>query len=64
MDAGPARGPLQRDPRRGATATPNTRDPVTVILAGRWEFLDEEKFQGTKAELRTEIYLHVEDHGI
>ena len=35
-----------------------------VILAGRWEFFDEEKFQGTKVELGPGIYLHVKDHGI
>jgi hypothetical protein len=35
-----------------------------VILAGRWEFFDEEKFQGTKVELGLGIYLHVKDHGI
>jgi hypothetical protein len=35
-----------------------------VILAGRWEFFDEEKFQGTKAELGPGSYLSVKDHGI
>ena len=35
-----------------------------VILAGRWEFFDEEKFQGTKTELGPGMYLHVKDHGI
>jgi hypothetical protein len=35
-----------------------------VILAGRWEFFDEEKFQGTKVELGPGVYLHVKDHGI
>ena len=33
-----------------------------VILSGRWEFFDEEKFQGTKVELGPGIYLHVKDH--
>ena len=36
-----------------------------VILSGRWEFFDEEKFQGTKmTELGPGVYLHVKDHGI
>jgi hypothetical protein len=35
-----------------------------VILAGRWEFFDEEKFQGTKVELGPGVYLHVKDHGL
>ena len=35
-----------------------------VILAGRWEFFDEEKLQGAKVELGPGIYLHVKDHGI
>src|SRR6266568_6801805 len=35
-----------------------------VILAGRWDFFDEEKFQGTKVELGPGVYLHVKDHGI
>jgi len=35
-----------------------------VILAGRWEFFDEEKFQGAKVELGPGIYLHVKDHGM
>ena len=35
-----------------------------VILAGRWEFFDAEKFQGTKIELGPGVYLHVKDHGI
>ena len=35
-----------------------------VILAGRWEFFDEEKFQGTKTELGPGMYLNVKDHGI
>jgi Beta/Gamma crystallin len=35
-----------------------------VILAGRWEFFDEEKFQGTKTELGPGVYVHVKDHGI
>jgi hypothetical protein len=35
-----------------------------VILAGRWEFFDEEKFQGTKTELGPGMYLTVKDHGI
>jgi hypothetical protein len=35
-----------------------------VILAGRWEFFDEEKFQGAKVELGPGVYLHVKDHGI
>ena len=33
-----------------------------VILSGRWEFFDEEKFQGDKVELVPGIYLHVKDH--
>jgi hypothetical protein len=35
-----------------------------VIVAGRWEFFDEEKFQGAKVELGPGVYLHVKDHGI
>ena len=35
-----------------------------VILAGRWEFFDEEKFEGTKTELGPGMYLTVKDHGI
>ena len=35
-----------------------------VILSGRWEFFDEEKFQGTKTELGPGMYLNVKDHGI
>jgi hypothetical protein len=35
-----------------------------VILSGRWEFFDEEKFQGTKVELGPWSYLHIKDHGI
>ena len=35
-----------------------------VIVAGRWEFFDEEKFQGTKGELGPGVYLHVKDHGV
>jgi hypothetical protein len=35
-----------------------------VILVGRWEFFDEEKFQGTKVELGPGVYLHVKDHGL
>ena len=35
-----------------------------VILAGRWDFFDEEKLQGPKVELGPGIYLHVKDHGI
>jgi hypothetical protein len=35
-----------------------------VIVAGRWEFFDEEKFQGTKVELGPGVYLHVKDHGM
>jgi len=35
-----------------------------VIVAGRWELFDEEKFQGTKVELGPGIYLHVKDHGL
>jgi hypothetical protein len=35
-----------------------------VIVAGRWELFDEEKFQGTKVELGPGVYLHVKDHGI
>ena len=35
-----------------------------VILSGRWEFFDEEKFQGTKTELGPGSYLHVKDHGL
>jgi beta/gamma crystallin len=35
-----------------------------VILAGRWEFFDEEKFQGHKVELGPGIYLHVKEHGM
>ena len=34
-----------------------------VILAGRWEFFDEEKFQGAKVELGPGVYLHIKDHG-
>jgi hypothetical protein len=35
-----------------------------VILAGRWEFFDEEKLQGTKVELGPGVYLHVKDRGL
>jgi beta/gamma crystallin len=36
-----------------------------VILAGRWEFFDEEDFKGTRmAELGPGVYLNVKDHGI
>jgi hypothetical protein len=36
-----------------------------VIVAGRWEFFDEEKFQGTKmTELGPGVYLHVKDHSM
>ena len=35
-----------------------------VILAGRWDFFDEEKLQGAKVELGPGVYLHVKDHGI
>jgi hypothetical protein len=36
-----------------------------VILAGRWEFFDDEDFQGTRmAELGPGVYLNVKDHGI
>src|SRR5215510_14231185 len=35
-----------------------------VILAGRWDFFDAEKFQGAKVELDPGVYLHVKDHGI
>ena len=35
-----------------------------VIVAGRWDFFDEEKFQGTEVELGPGVYLHVKDHGL
>jgi hypothetical protein len=35
-----------------------------VVLAGRWEFFDEEKLQGTKVEWGPGVYLHVKDHGM
>ena len=35
-----------------------------VMLAGRWEFFDEEKLQGPKMELGPGGYLHVKDHGM
>jgi hypothetical protein len=36
-----------------------------VIVAGRWEFFDDEDFKGTRmAELGPGVYLHVKDHGI
>jgi hypothetical protein len=36
-----------------------------VILAGRWEFFDEEHFKGTKmGELGPGVYLRVQDHGL
>jgi hypothetical protein len=35
-----------------------------VMLAGRWEFFDEEKFQGPKVELGPGVDLHVKDHGM
>src|SRR4030095_14525576 len=35
-----------------------------VMMAGRWEFLDEEKLQGAKVELGPGVYLHVKDHGM
>jgi len=36
-----------------------------VILAGHWEFFDEENFKGAKmGELGPGIYLRVQDHGL
>lgn len=36
-----------------------------VILSGRWEFFDDENFQGTKmGELGPGTYLHVKDKGL
>ena len=36
-----------------------------VILAGHWEFFDEENFKGTRmAELGPGVYLNVKAHGI
>jgi len=36
-----------------------------VILSGRWEFFDEENFQGAKmGELGPGMYLRVQDHGL
>jgi hypothetical protein len=36
-----------------------------VILSGRWEFFDDENFQGTKmTELGPGTYLHVKEHNI
>src|SRR5262245_25835785 len=35
-----------------------------VMVAGRWEFFDEARFQGTKTEFGPGVYLHVKDHGI
>ena len=36
-----------------------------VILAGRWEFFDDENFQGTKmGELGPGTYLHIKDKGL
>src|ERR671936_2816373 len=36
-----------------------------VIVAGHWEFFDEEHFKGTRmAELGPGVYLKVKDHGI
>src|SRR5215211_4253927 len=36
-----------------------------VIVAGRWEFFDDEAFKGTRmAELGPGVYLNVKDHGI
>jgi hypothetical protein len=36
-----------------------------VIIAGRWEFFDDEDFKGTRmAELGPGVYLNVKDHGI
>jgi hypothetical protein len=36
-----------------------------VIVAGRWEFFDDEDFKGTRmAELGPGVYLNVKDHGI
>jgi hypothetical protein len=35
-----------------------------VILSGRWEFFDAEKFQETRVELGPGTYLHVKDHGL
>jgi hypothetical protein len=35
------------------------------IVSGRWEFFDEEKFQGTKMnELGPGVSLRVKDHGL
>ena len=36
-----------------------------VIVAGHWEFFDEENYKGTRmAELGPGVYLNVKDHGI
>ena len=36
-----------------------------VIVAGHWEFFDDEAFKGTRmAELGPGVYLNVKDHGI
>jgi hypothetical protein len=36
-----------------------------VILAGRWEFFDDDHFKGTKmGELGPGVYLRVQDHGL
>ena len=36
-----------------------------VIMAGRWEFFDDEDFKGARmAELGPGVYLHVKDHGL
>ncbi len=35
-----------------------------VILSGRWEFFDEEKFQGANVVLEPGIYLHVKENGM
>ena len=35
-----------------------------VIVAGRWELFDEEKFQGPKVELGPGVSLHGKDHGM
>ena len=37
---------------------------VQVHGPGRWDFFDEEKFQGPKVELGPGVYLHVKDHGM
>ena len=42
-----------------------TSQGLDLMLAGRWDFFDEENFQGAKIdELGPGVYLRVQDHGL